>query len=98
MPEYRVSKAAQQDIRDIGRYTQETWGAAQRRKYLTELEEKFRQLAENPGLAPERAEFQPPVRIHHHTRHLIIYIPDDAGILIVRVLHDAMDVTAHLPE
>lgn len=42
MPEFRVSKAARDDIRWIGLYTQQIWGVAQRRRYLTRLNERFR--------------------------------------------------------
>ncbi len=98
MPGFRVSKEAQNDIRNIGRYTQKEWGAAQRRLYLSGLDQKFGQLAANPKFAAERPEFEPPVRIHHHEKHLIVYVLEDSGILIVRVLHGSMDVPARIPQ
>ena len=93
---FRVSRAAQQDVRGIGQYTQRKWGAAQRRLYLSRLESKFSQLAESPKLSPERTEFDPPVRIHNYEKHLIVYVADDAGVLIVRVLHESMDLPSRL--
>jgi plasmid stabilization system protein ParE len=33
-----------------------------------------------------------PVRIYHHSRHLIVYVVDGDNILIVRVLHESMDI------
>jgi len=95
-PSYRLSKMAQKDTRNIGRYTQKKWGAAQRRLYLSGMEQKFIQLAENPKLSPERAEFEPPVRIYHFEKHLIIYVGENSGILVVRVLHESMDVPTHI--
>ncbi len=74
MARFRVSKKAQSDIRNIGLYTQQQWGHEQRRKYLSGLETRFGQLAENPDLAPERTEFQPPVRIYRYEKHLIVYL------------------------
>ncbi|MBT3333057.1 MAG: type II toxin-antitoxin system RelE/ParE family toxin, partial [Rhodospirillaceae bacterium] len=85
MPGFHVSNAAQVDIRSIGRYTQRQWGAAQRRLYLSGLELKFSQLAKNPELSPERWEFVPPVRIYNYEKHLVVYIPEGAGILVIRV-------------
>jgi toxin ParE1/3/4 len=41
-------------------------------------------------------EFEPPVRIHPHKRHLIIYTIETDYIQIVRVLHHRMDVKSHL--
>ena len=51
-----------------------------------------------PEMAVERRDFQPPVRIHHYEKHLIIYVIEDGGILIVRILHQNQDVPAQLTE
>lgn len=96
MAGFRVSKAAQADIREIGRYTQEQWGRDQRRVYLDGLNDRFQHLANTPMLAAERQEFDPPVRIYPYQKHLIVYVIEDGGILIVRVLHQRMDVPAQL--
>ncbi len=96
MPGFRVSNAALKDLRDIGRYTQSKWGRGQRVAYLDGLNRQFNALTLNPRLAAERQDFDPPVRIHPHERHLILYVIDGGGILIVRVLHQSMDVARHL--
>ena len=98
MSEFTVSKAANADIRSIARYTQDTWGRDQRRRYLDGLNDKFEVLAAMPEMAAERRDFRPPVRIHHFEKHLIIYLIADEGILIVRVLHQNMDVPVQLSE
>jgi toxin ParE1/3/4 len=84
-----VSRAALKDIREIGRYTQRHWGPDRRRAYLAGLDQKFSLLADNPEISPERPEFDPPVRIQFHERHLIVYVREKDGILVVRVLHGA---------
>jgi len=96
MPSWRVSRKAQQDIRDIGRYTQDRWGSDQRRSYLSGLAECFERLAEMPTLAAERREFDPPVRIHRYGSHLVVYLTDRDGVLVLRVLHESMDVPSRL--
>ena len=98
MPGFRLTKAALADIRGIARYTQKVWGKAQRRHYLAGLNDKFGTLSQTPTLAAERNEFDPPVRIHHHEKHLIVYVVDDVGILIIRVLHQSMDIPAQLSD
>lgn len=35
MPRFHLTQAAKADLKDIGRYTQQKWGRAQRDKYLT---------------------------------------------------------------
>lgn len=96
MSKFKVSKAANTDIRGIARYTQDTWGRDQRRRYLDGLNQKFEMLAATPEMAAERRDFRPPVRIHHYEKHLIIYVINDSSILIVRVLHQSQDVPAKL--
>ncbi len=98
MSGFTVSRAANTDIRGIAKYTQDTWGGDQRRRYLDGLNEKFKALAVMPEMAVERLDFQPPVRIHHYEKHLIIYVITDKGILIVRVLHQSQDVPAQLSD
>jgi toxin ParE1/3/4 len=95
---FRVSNAAQNDIREIGLYTQKHWGKEQRHFYLNGLNERFNQLADNPEISPERADFTPPVRINHYQKHLIVYALEDKGLLILRILHENMDVSTHLSE
>ncbi len=96
MAGFRTSNAAKDDIRNIGRYTQNEWGVAQRRRYLDGLNERFAALSASPKMAAERGEFDPPVRIHPYEKHLIVYVIDDNGILVARVLHESMDVPTHL--
>ena len=96
MARFRVSRKARTDIMDIGRHTQHIWGKDQRRIYLAGLEAEFRLLAESPNLAPERPEFSPRVHLFPYQQHIIVYLPDGDGILIIRVLHHRMDVPQHL--
>ena len=98
MPSFKVSQAASHDIRGIAKYTQKTWCRDQRRRYLNSLNQKFDMLAAMPEMAAERSDFDPPVRIHHHEKHLIVYVAIDDGILIVRVLHQSQDVPALLSD
>lgn len=98
MSRFTVSKAASADIRNIAKYTQQRWGRDQRRQYLDGLNKKFEMLAAMPEMAAERRDFQPPVRIHHYEKHLIIYVITDSGILIVRMLHQRQDVSAQLSD
>lgn len=96
MANFRVSNAAVADLEGIARYTQETWGVEQRRSYLNSVNKQFEVLSKRPRIAPERTDFNSPVRVYHHEKHLIIYVIDDAGILILRVLHERMDVPTQL--
>lgn len=88
--------AAKQDLIDIWVYTFDEWGEFQADKYLNDLDAIFILLAEQPLICRERTEISPPVRIHHHAYHLIVYTIADDGINIVRVLHEKMDLELNL--
>ena len=96
MPTVTQQRLARQDLLGIWLFTCEAWGEAQADQYLGDLDAKFQLLANNPRMSPERTEFQPPVRICHHARHLIVYREAEGGIDIVRVLHDRMELSEHL--
>lgn len=87
---------AEQDLIDIWVYTFNKWGEAQANEYLDELDETIRLIAEQPLLCRERHEFDPPVRIHHHAHHLIVYLVLEKGIRIVRVLHESMEIDTQI--
>lgn len=68
------------------------FGIAQAEKYQDKLEERFGLLSANPRMARERPELTPPVRINSCGSHIIIYVIDDHGdVLIVRVRHGRED-------
>lgn len=92
----KVLPKARADLEEIWLYTVDQWGLMQAEKYLEELEQSFRLLTENPWICLERDEFTPPARIYHYGRHLIVYLEKEDYILIVRVLHDNMDIVRHL--
>ncbi len=51
-----------------------------------------------PEIARERTEFHPPVRLHPHQAHLIVYQLEDKHLLIIRVLHRRTDWTTFIEE
>lgn len=89
---YKVSRAAQDDI--IGIYVEgiEKFGVRQAEKYHADLEATFERLAHSPLMARLRSEFVPPVRIHPHQAHMIVYTVDnDRDVFIIRVRGGAED-------
>ena len=88
--------AADEDLINIYLYGNQNFGQSKAESYYAEINQTFLFLADNPLASPERFEFEPPVRIHAHGKHLIIYTIEDDFILIVRVLHHRMDVDMHL--
>lgn len=86
-------------MRSIGQYTQTTWGREQRNLYLAKLDSAFRRLlAKEPQRGRACDDIRAGYRKYHVGRHLIFYRQSQAGLEIVRILHDRMDVEAYLDE
>lgn len=93
---FHLTAKARDDLKSIGRYTEETWGREQRNKYLTQLDACFHALAREPQKGRPCDYIREGYLKHHIGRHLIFYHQSGDGIEIVRILHDRMDVEAHL--
>lgn len=93
---FRVSREATNDLREIGRYTQNKWGKAQRRRYLNDLDEKFQFLAENPQMGRRCDEIREGYFRFEFLSHIVFYRLDSEGLLISRVLHKSRDIKAQL--
>lgn len=93
---FSLLPAAENDLEAIWIYSAKTWGVEQANAYVDELVDTFQLLADNPLMCRERNEFSPPVHIHHHAHHLIVFVHAPNGISIVRVLHESMDIDSQL--
>ena len=92
----RVSQPAARDLADIGAYTQQTWGAAQKRIYLGLMRDAFKALRDVPAMGAPRDDIMPGLRAHPVQSHIVFYRETDDELLIVRVLHKSMDHAAQL--
>ena len=96
MSRYVFSNKAENDLVEIYRYGFITYGENKADLYIEALKEKCQFIADMPNLCPDRDEFNPPVKIYHHKKHLIIYIVETDFIQIIRVLHERMDIQQHM--
>lgn len=89
---YRLTRAAEADLLTIYLEGAARFGLDQADLYFAELETAFEFLVENPEAARERTEITPPMRCHPRGRHIIVYVIEpDGAILIVRVRHARED-------
>lgn len=93
---YRTTRQADQEIIDIYLRGCREFGQRQAELYHDGLARAFDLIATEPRIAGERREFTPPVRLHPYKSHLIIYVLDDVGVLIVRVLRRRQEWERHL--
>lgn len=83
---YRTTRQADLDIAEIYVAGEQAFGTRQAERYQDGLFRTVSLLADNPYLASERTWLTPPVRIHPYSAHLIVYVVDEAGVLVVRIL------------
>jgi toxin ParE1/3/4 len=93
---YRTTRQADEDIIDIYRWGCRKFGQPQAERYHEGLAATLDLIGDNPRIARERTEFNPPVRLHAYQAHMIVYVVDDHGVLIVRVLYGRQDWERHL--
>lgn len=88
---YRLTPKALADLEEIWLYSAETWSVEQADRYVDDLERVFELLVAIPAMTRERVEFDPPVRIHAHGNHLIVYTIEGDHIVIVPILGNGQD-------
>lgn len=93
---YKLSKEDDNDLIDLYLHGFKNFGESQAEQYYFEIEDCIKLLSETPLTCRERTEFTPAVRIHHHGSHLIIYRIQTDHILVIRILHDSMDIQRHI--
>ena len=86
----RFTLQAEADLQDIAAYTASKWGLEQAILYLDELHACCNRLAEKPLLGRRYEMAHLSLRRFEQGRHVIFYLQEDYGILIVRVLHQRM--------
>ncbi len=90
MPTIRLSRAAENDLRDIAIYTLDNWGEEQSLLYVDNIETCFQKLASNPLLGRAGAHLGRGLRRWEHGRHIIFYRPKRNELLVSRILHERM--------
>ena len=97
MRKFRLSAAADADLRKIAEYTLQQWGISQRDAYIAELFDAFVRLAETPQIATSADAIRTGYRKFPQGSHVIFFRKSDTHLIeIIRVLHKHMDTDAHL--
>ena len=95
MTGYDLTDEAAEDIREIVRYTLQTWGRAQVTRYRASLKQCLNRLAEAPGLGKSFSDELPEVRAFHCRHHFIFYLQREKP-LVIAVLHERQNLAAKL--
>lgn len=98
MADVRKQARAERDLREIWRYTFENWGDRQADAYLATIDAAIRKLAEGSARSADWSHVAPGLRRLIVRRHRIFCRVAGEQIVILRVLHEAMDVEAAVGE
>lgn len=100
-----LSRLAENDLANIAAWTAENYGQKQAEIYVDALLDTIDELsAGEPIQSIARDELAIGLRSLHmrkrgrRGRHLLVYKAADDILTIVRILHDSMEVSRHLPD
>ncbi len=91
-----LTTTAYDDLKAIGRYTRKRWGKKQQHNYLQTIDQLFQRLSGNPRIGTPCDHIIPNLKKHTHKSHTIYYEIESKNILIIRILHNSMDVENNL--
>ncbi|WP_341755171.1 type II toxin-antitoxin system RelE/ParE family toxin [Candidatus Tisiphia endosymbiont of Ptychoptera albimana] len=95
MVQCKFTNSAKRDLEDITDYTLKHWGRQQTIKYLDEIHNKAIALSLNPNIGTLRNDIYPTLLSFPTKKHILYYLKQEYGIIIVRVLHKHMYYKLH---
>ena len=91
----RFTPLASSDLEAIGDYIGQD-NPASAYSFVLEIRNQCRKIASAPMTYKCRPEFGESIRSCAFGRYVIFYMAEDEGVLIIRILHGAMDISAHI--
>lgn len=100
-----LSPLAEDDLSGIATWTAANFGARQATVYVEAITTTIEELAdhETHPRSRQRDEIAPGIRSLHMAkpgrrgRHLVLYVEGPGSLTILRILHDSMELSRHLP-
>jgi len=96
MLKLKIKPGAQNDLVKIFEYTAMNWGLSQAEKYQDDLYDGMQLLSEQEELGKDYPYSELSYRKLHVNRHLVFYRVEKQECIVVRILHDRMDIEEHL--
>jgi len=91
-----LSEAADADLEDIFDYTLEELGLDQAVSYVSEFDDTFETISENPKIGRKRTEIREKLRSLARDKYVIFYRILNDHVRIVRILHGTRDLPKFL--
>ena len=96
MSNVQFTNAARKDLREIFTYTTKTWGIVQARQYSEQLKQHTTAIGEFRAHSKPILGASADVHQSHCRKHIFVFERQGDKGLIVRILHEAMDIPRHL--
>ena len=93
-PQFRLTKPAVRDIEQIADYIARESGFDLADRFLTRLDAKFSKIAQFPSIGRQRNEILPRLRSLPMEQYLILYIPVEQGVDVLRVVSGYRNLSA----
>lgn len=90
MSHCKFTDSAKRDLEDISDYSLKHWGKQQTIKYLNDIKDKTLALSNNPNIGTLRSNIHPNLLSLPIKKHIIYYLIQKDGIVIIRILHANM--------
>lgn len=96
MADYELSKKANEDLNEIYLFSHRRFGEAKADGYLLALQERFSLLAANPLSGRPIDHIRKGYFRYQHASRAILHRLSANGIIVIRVLHQRMDIRRHI--
>jgi len=93
---YLLAPLAERDLEDIWLYTYSNWSLEQANDYHASIIKAFEALASGRLAGRDASDIRDGYRKHAVGRHLLFYRERDDAILVIRILHQSMDIAARI--
>jgi len=96
MLKLKIKPEAENDLSKIYEYTASNWGIEQADSYQDGLYAGMKLITTQEQLGKEYPHAEMPYRKLHFKRHLLFYRIENRTCIIIRILHDRMDIKQHI--
>ncbi len=97
MQPFELSKDAEEDLREVARYTLKKWGKEQLAEYRQGLKDTFLAIGVQDIVARQFSKNYPQLRVTKYRYHYVFYIVDGVEKpIIIGVIHERRDIVNQL--
>jgi toxin ParE1/3/4 len=91
-----ITQNACDDLENIAQYTFQNFGALQVNRYMAALLDSMDKLTTMPTIGRARSDLPDGYKMHSVGKHIIVYHVHHSQLIVIRILHEKMDILRHL--